>query len=137
LSRDRVTWPTLRALHRVCSAGVPQRKFKQNKVPRALDKKHVKMSSAKIDQGNEFRDYSNQVRYDLELFLVPEQPPRQTGSPGRELCTEPQISTTSTLAYILQVLSDYPMPLAGHTIDICLHSTSLEQFSDTIDRSDR
>jgi len=39
-------------------------------------------------------------------------------------------------ACILQVLSNYPMPLIGQTIDICLYLAIIEQLSRAIDRSD-
>jgi len=36
----------------------------------------------------------------------------------------------------LQNTSNYPMPLIGQIIDICLYFASLEKLTDAIDRSD-
>jgi len=44
--------------------------------------------------------------------------------------------TFAAIACILQVLSNYLVPLIGQIIGICLYFTSIEQFSDAIDRSD-
>jgi len=48
----------------------------------------------------------------------------------------PLIGHTLTFACILEVLSNYLMPVIGQIGDICLHFTSLEQSSYAIDGSD-